>query len=356
MGVRLIGIGQSADMNAVGKWYMHRVRTNARSGDLRVTSGVTIGALFASCGLYALAMTLLPAQPDAGRGNTVMVALVAVAFGVVFMPLPWERISDGMRLAVGPLGMGLTGLYNIASGLDPFRYGYFYLMVILWYGMCERRGMTLKTSPFLIVAYLLPLILDGASASDLASIGYALPIYLLVGETLAWRTDRARRLQRRLEQLAHHDPLTGLPNRAVFTAELRRRCAGPEPVAVLFLDLNGFKQINDRLGHAAGDDVLVQVADTLRTAKRRGSRDLACRLAGDEFVVLLPDTQLEVARALAERIERRLGELSATDGTPVGASVGVAGGLSMDPNDLLAAADEAMYLAKQARRPASEAS
>jgi diguanylate cyclase (GGDEF)-like protein len=215
--------------------------------------------------------------------------------------------------------------------------------VFLWAGLCEPRGTSLKLSPLVLTAYLLPLISDGASASDLASIGYALPIYLLVGEVLAWRTSHLRRV----EQLAHNDPLTGLPNGTVFTAEVQRRCAEPEPVAVLFLDLGGFKQINDRLGHAGGDGVLVKVAGGLRGITRNDHDDLAGRLARDEFVVLLPDTDLENAPAIAGRLVQRLSELRAVDNSPIGCSVGVGGGRAMGSRRLLAMADEAMYTAKQ---------
>ncbi|GGN31616.1 diguanylate cyclase (GGDEF)-like protein [Actinoplanes campanulatus] len=139
-----------------------------------------------------------------------------------------------------------------------------------------------------------------------------------------------------------------MPNRAAFTAALRDRCDGPDPVAVLFLDLDGFKQINDRLGHAAGDEVLVQVAGALHAIARPG-HDVPGRLAGDEFVMLLPDTTRIEAEEIADRLVRRLGELHAADGTPVRGSAGVAAGHRIAAEQLLAQADQAMYAVKQRR-------
>ncbi|MBG0565392.1 GGDEF domain-containing protein [Actinoplanes sp. NEAU-A11] len=308
-----------------------------------------MGLLFTLAGFYTFITILLPTPTGFQPGLVSLIAVAALGWGLVAMVLPWARIPGLLRLAVAPAAMALIALHNMAAGQDAFRYGMFFFLVFIWLGLCEPRGTSLRMSPFLLAAYLGPLWADGRSAADLASISYALPIYLTVGEVLAWRTQLMQRLQGRLRRLADHDPLTGLPNRAVFTAALREHCAKPESVAVLFLDLDGFKQINDRLGHAAGDDVLVQVGATLRAHTRPGYADLPCRLAGDEFVLLLSDTDLAAARSLAEQLEQRLGELRAADGTPVRGSVGVAGGVSMDAQQLLATADEAMYAAKQAK-------
>jgi diguanylate cyclase (GGDEF)-like protein len=278
-----------------------------------------------------------------------LIAGAALAWGLVAMALPWARIPDLLRLAIAPGAMALIALHNMATGKDAFRYGMFFFLVFIWLGLCEPPGTSLRMLPFLLVAYLGPLWADGRSPADLASISYALPIYLTVGEVLARRTQRMHRLQGRLRQLAHNDSLTGLPNRAFLTAALREHSAKAEPVAVLFLDLDDFKQINDRLGHSAGDDVLVQVAQTLRGVARPGFDDLPCRLAGDEFVMLLPRTDLATAHTFAGLVEQRLSELRAADGTPVRGSVGVAGGMATDAERLLSTADESMYAAKRAK-------
>jgi diguanylate cyclase (GGDEF)-like protein len=116
---------------------------------------------------------------------------------------------------------------------------------------------------------------------------------------------------------------------------------------VLFLDLDGFKGINDRLGHAAGDDVLVAVAGVLRAATGDRPGALPCRLAGDEFVVLLTGAGPADARAVAERLVAGLPGVPTADGTPVRGSVGIACGRAVPSRHLVEAADRAMYSAKR---------
>jgi diguanylate cyclase (GGDEF)-like protein/PAS domain S-box-containing protein len=164
-------------------------------------------------------------------------------------------------------------------------------------------------------------------------------------------------LKRSEAELAHqalHDPLTGLANRALLLdhlatalAQSRRR---PEPLAVLFLDLDRFKVINDSLGHSAGDQLLVEVGRRLERSLRSG--DTVARLGGDEFVMLLPDvSNADEAVTIAERILRTVRAPVALDGDEVftTASIGIAvagGGADMTAESLLRDSDTAMYRAK----------
>lgn len=153
---------------------------------------------------------------------------------------------------------------------------------------------------------------------------------------------------RELEHRATHDFLTDLPNRALFTARLEK-AVSRGTVAVLFLDLDDFKAINDSFGHEAGDRLLFQVAKRLRASVREG--DTVSRLGGDEFTILIEDVSApwraeEVARrvlgSLREPFEIDGRELRVTGS--VGLSVGTPGLAS--PEELLSAADTAMYDAK----------
>ena len=163
-------------------------------------------------------------------------------------------------------------------------------------------------------------------------------------------TDR-KQLERRLERAALHDPLTDLPNRRLLLDRLDLALSTAErtdsAVAVLFLDLDGFKQVNDRHGHATGDALLVQTAARLRAGLRDG--DTLARLGGDEFVVLVegvtdPDDPWRTAVRLSQALTApfSLGGVRVL----VSASIGIAVSTSSTHRSLLHAADNAMYRAK----------
>ncbi len=162
-----------------------------------------------------------------------------------------------------------------------------------------------------------------------------------------------RAAEGRLRELADRDPLTGLHNRAVLLDAIRDDLAAGHLDALLFLDLDGFKAINDRFGHAVGDRALVAVAERLVAGVAR--HDLVARLGGDEFVVLARDVRDGAdARRLGDRLERLLDDPVVVGGARMrlGASVGVAvpEDDSVDAEGLLVDADRAMYLRKAQRR------
>ena len=157
-------------------------------------------------------------------------------------------------------------------------------------------------------------------------------------------------LEAELEQRAFHDPLTGLANRTLFANRLERALSQrDEPVAVLFLDLDDFKTINDSHGHQAGDELLVAVARTLGANVR--AEDTVARLGGDEFAVLVERGATEgVARQLADRLIgglKRPVRVAGRDRS-VGASIGISLGRSgrASAEQLMSEADIAMYVAK----------
>jgi len=160
-----------------------------------------------------------------------------------------------------------------------------------------------------------------------------------------------------LEHEATHDQLTGLPNRRYFNDWVSRSVSlaarNKGRVALLLTDLDGFKHVNDRLGHDAGDEVLRAVANRLQKLSR-GS-DFAVRLGGDEFAVMIPAAQgHDELSVVARRINASVAEpVPVAGGTAkVGASIGIAiyPDDAGDPEALVKAADHAMYRAKEAGR------
>lgn len=162
----------------------------------------------------------------------------------------------------------------------------------------------------------------------------------------------------RLAWLAYHDPLTGLPNRAMFLDRLASALDDRRPsgrLALLYIDLDNFKPVNDTMGHAAGDELLVAVAERLRDAVR--SSDLVARLGGDEFVVLADRLRGPAdAEVLAQRIADALEPPVLLAGVPVqvSASIGIAIDDGHTPDTLISDADTALYRVKHGGRAGHE--
>ncbi|MEU7901461.1 sensor domain-containing diguanylate cyclase [Actinoplanes sp. NPDC049118] len=158
----------------------------------------------------------------------------------------------------------------------------------------------------------------------------------------------SRELQDRLRHQATHDALTGLANRVLFGERLAAEVGAG--VALLHVDLDGFKPINDTYGHHAGDVVLVRVAERLRAVLP--AEAVPARLGGDEFAVLLPGVGRPAAELVADRFRAALAQPIEVDGRSlrISASVGVVAGAGVDPDALLREADEAMYRVKNTAR------
>jgi len=164
-------------------------------------------------------------------------------------------------------------------------------------------------------------------------------------------------LKEQLRYQAYHDPLTDLPNRSAFAEAAAQQIAeevdGEPRTVVLLLDLDDFKAVNDTLGHPAGDDLLVMVAERIRACLRED--DVAARLGGDEFAILMRDAaSLERATAVARRLIQSLSSSFPVRGTDVvvGVSIGIvmSAGRGQTADELIGNADVAMYTAKSEGR------
>ena len=267
-------------------------------------------------------------------------------------------------------------LPQVTGAPEPYLVG---LTVALYGSGCLMGGRPRWTAALVVTTCVALLVADLTAARPLpppvlaASVFYLLTAAVIavlahvLRHRLALRELRARdaleREQRRttellarLERLSHEDALTGLANRRRWDAELDGACAlaragGAGPLAVVLIDLDRFKDINDRYGHAGGDEVLRGVAQLLVRHVRAG--DLVARLGGDELGVLLHGSGPTDAEALAERLRRDASGLRGSSGTTVAVtlSLGIAtSGPGRDrPQELMRCADEQLYRAKATR-------
>jgi diguanylate cyclase (GGDEF)-like protein len=342
------------------------------------------GAIFTTAWQFVLRPTLvrLPSDDRARFLITVLPEIVAAALALMLMSRAGADRYRSMRVMAAGMGtFALAALISVRNHtMDVPWYtgglGAIYLIAGLTIALGSRTAVlpgaaarespagSWSTLPYLPVAVALASVSIAYGRSGvlspvlvwslLATVALAMFrqfLNLLVVRSLLIDLHEQRR---RLDRLAHHDALTGLPNRAAFydrAHEALHRARPNGSTAVLLLDLDGFKQVNDTLGHAAGDALLVGVAGRLTAGNRAG--DTAARLGGDEFAVLVPGIAgPDEAVAVAKRILERLAEPITITGRQLRAygSVGVtvAAGPGHDLDRLLHEADLALYAAKAA--------
>ena len=334
-----------------------------RTGAFRKATGVAgrvAAVLLILAGLVTIASVGLPEPSGFNRSGVLAVGTMGAVLGAVLLLLPWHRWPTRASVVLVAPALVLITLHNWYGGQDPFRYSIFFLVVFVWIGTFHPSGTAALIAIPTTAAYLGPLLAVHASASALSSAVYAVPLFIAVGEILAWRSARVAQLEHELRAAALHDPLTGLANRRLIVdrldAALARATRSRSLVHVLYVDVDDFKAINDTFGHDCGDRVLVALAETLQAAVRPG--DTVGRVAGDEFVVLLESDDPLAGEMAASRVLGMLRTPSPTSSAWLSAtvSIGVANSAecSSDPNELLRAADNALYLAKQAGKDCFE--
>lgn len=261
--------------------------------------------------------------------------------------------------------IGLVGLVDWATG-PHIGLSLFYLAPVTWSGWALGRRMAVISAMSAAAVWFLAEVAwphDYPLAISIWNAVTRTVIFVALGVLLARvRADRHRLeeanavLQARAVReslLARTDPTTGLANRRAFSealaAELAHVSRSGDSLGVAYVDLDGFKQINDNAGHAAGDEALARVAASLRQLIR--ASDTVARIGGDEFAVLLRGASASDAAKLGDRIVRGISRLRVgSSATALGASVGVAiaGAHPTDAHGLLLRADRAMYVAKLA--------
>ncbi|MDT9001391.1 diguanylate cyclase [Paucibacter sp. APW11] len=343
-----------------------------RTGDL-LTLGLWVCLLPTALSSLVLASNLVWGGYIAAEqlGHMVMMLVLADSLGMVLVYQLYEGWQPGgERNLRSPWfwggAAGLVLLLAISAGaLKGMLFFVLPLLVVLSFKL-SLSGVTLLSTLVLVAGIVAtaqglgPFATGRPEEAQLELMAFTFSSALTVlGVALQNRQlHRSQRFGEQWRAEAEHDPLTGLMNRRAFQPRLllehQRAQRSGRPYSLAMLDLDHFKQINDRHGHAFGDDVLVAVASLMRQCSR--AIDAVARLGGEEFVILLPDTSPEEAFKAMERLRVALASqrLLAPGGVAVQvtASLGLAGwrGGADGANDVLQRADRALYAAKAAGR------
>ena len=309
----------------------------------------TAAALFGAAAIVTLLSIVLPHQSQLEIDGLTVVS-VAAATGTLVLLLAGDRLPAWTCHFWPAFGTGLVSfglLFNGerhggAAGGDEM----YYLWVALFAAYFLGRLATAFQVAVIAIAYTVVLI--DIDPGPIATSRWLTTMGLTAGSAVVVRmlSERIERLVAELRLAAATDSLTGLLNRRAFeervARELARTGRSGEPFTLLLVDVDRFKDLNDRFGHASGDQALVALAGTLAGAVR--AVDTVARIGGDEFAVLLAGTGVEGAREAADR-------LAAEAGMPISIGAAIYGVDGHTADDLTRAADAALYAAKRAGEP-----
>jgi diguanylate cyclase (GGDEF)-like protein len=294
--------------------------------------------LYVSAAVVVLAtLSLLPrGVPVVGVGAC---AASALTVGIVIPWLPWRRWPEWLHLALPTAAFALLTTAGLTSPGALGDYLLIYVLAFLYLGLTTRPGVPSSFVPLGLASFALGNLHDlGAHAVGLA---ISAPVWILVGEIVALgiaerRAQEARRTLA-LARAAETDPLTALANRRSFDRALQDLRPGD---AVVLLDLDRLKWVNDSQGHPTGDQVLRDLAAVMTTIVCAG--DTLARFGGDEFAMVLPGARIDGAELALQRLR----ELWRTHGGITSFSAGAAIHAGEGPSETLERADAALYQAK----------
>ncbi len=318
----------------------------------------SLAYLFAAAAALALVSLELP---QAGHERTVEVAapfaiVSAVATALVIALL--LAASRVLRLwAFQLILFSKTTLISAAiylSGGITSTYVMFYVLVALYACYFFSRTWAAVHIAFAGLAYGTVIVAHGAGDAPFARWLTTIGTLLVAGSLIRMLKERVERLIERLQDAARTDVLTGLLNRRgfqeLFENELERSKRNGRPVSIIVGDIDGFKGLNDRYGHKAGDRALEKVSTVLMSAKRQ--IDIAARIGGEEFAIIVPETEDHGAYILAERLRLKVRQAFADHEAGMTISIGVATfpkhGATTE--SLLISGDQALYAAKELGR------
>lgn len=295
----------------------------------------------------------------AGSGALLAVSLALGAILLLIGAGAWfhpERVPRWALASVAPVSVALIGVLNLLTSDATTGSQLFLLWPVLYAAsFLSRRHTAEVLAAVLVVEAVVMGSLETPSRAVVDTLGLVLAYTMAAVAVLTFRA-RVESLLEALRAQAREDALTGLPNRRAFDDALAGMSAlasrTGEPLSLLSVDVDLFKGVNDTRGHAAGDEVLCAVARALRGSGREV--DVVARVGGDEFAMLLPACPHDDALAVAVGLRGLVTAHTTRIGMPVSASVGVATmpQMAQTPEELLVAADAALYACKAGREGA----
>ena len=323
-----------------------------RAGPYRSDQDASLG--FGLVALFCLTVIGSDAFLHLGHENSAAVAAVAAATAVADLCLlvPLRRCGTRLWLLTFPVLVVVGELtLSLLPGGDAVGYTGFLTLSFVYIGLTQARGVG---SLFVLLAGPVWVAVERPWTAVLGVRFFlAIGIWILISEVLSVRTERSRIRTKRLIAQANTDVLTGLGSRLYLSDRIEQLATQGDPrgSALLFIDLDGFKVVNETYGHAAGDELLVAVAKRLRSSLRES--DLGARLGGDEFVALLDGCSMGDAKELASRLLSALSAPYALSRGRVAVTVSIGIVSVVPPTTAEAAlrdADRAMSEAKAAGR------
>src|SRR4051812_48448898 len=320
----------------------------------RLIMARALGSLFTAGALIGFVSLVLPHWRGTNEAGVATLCSLALVVGVGLM-FERGRLPDWTFPAACYGATVLIAMAIYYSDRPDSPYAFYFVLVAMFSAYFLTAAQVLLQVGFIASAYVIAVAAIPGDEGQPAQ-HWLLTVWtvLVVGAFITILRRRMGTLIDKLSSAASTDPLTGLLNRRgfqdVFDLELERSRRSGRPCALLVGDLDHFKRVNDLLGHPAGDERLQRFARLLTRGKRR--IDAAARMGGEEFSLLLPETDEHGAYVIAERLRMSVRDAFSTDQVALTASFGVAAYPShgVDGTQLLQAADQALYVAKELGR------
>jgi diguanylate cyclase (GGDEF)-like protein len=340
--------GEPERLNALGRFLDGLDEPRART----VRGGRIAALAFLSGGLTAIPANLL-IQPD--NWLVYLIPLLSIVPGLVCLVLPWSRMPEYAIQVLAAMGIALV---SFSMAVASPAYAVYFVYVALFVSLVFPPRAVLFQMLLVCVGLFVPVLVgDFTGRQTLIIALLEAPTLLVLGLITSHLTGRLETGRETLFRLSRRDELTSVGNyRSLherLAAEVARHNRSERSFALILVDLDGFKEVNERFGHLTGDRVLARVGRALRDGVRAG--DMVFRQGGDEFAVIAPESAVDEAEELAQRLRDLLADCG-EDGQRITGATGIAvypaDGRTAD--DLLSFADAHLLARKQEGRPAAD--